>query len=100
MNNLNIQSIKSSLQSLITLLSRYRVIIFVTLITGAFGFMIIRITSMATMEPTTQQKLEANAAVKVVKINEDTVRVIEQLQSRDIVIEALFEPGRYDPFTD
>ena len=100
MNNPSIQSIKAGIQSFINVLIRYRVVLFVTIVTVAIGFMLIRISAMATTEPTQNQKQEASASIKVVKINESTVEVIKQLQSRDIKIEALFEPGRYDPFAN
>lgn len=81
-------------------LIKYRVILFIVVVSSAYGFMILRIAQMSTIEPTQQQKSEALLSVKIVKINEEAITVIKQLEDQNISIETLLDPGRYDPFND
>ena len=62
--------------------------------------MILRIAQMSTMEPIPQQKTEALQSIKIVKIDESAITVIKQLENKNIAIDTLFDPGRYDPFND
>lgn len=100
MKNLQSSQLLASLVTIKDLIVRYRIILFAFIIAIIMGFMILRISQMSTMEPSVQQKNDALQSVKVVKIDESAINVIKQLESKDITIEALFDPGRYDPFQD
>lgn len=100
MKDIHSPSIKDTFTTMKNWLVRYRVTLFIVSGTAVLAFMIFRISQMSTMEPTDAQKTEAKQSVKVVKVNENTVTIIKNLQGNNISIEALFEPGRYDPFND
>ena len=100
MKDLNITSLKNKLTGVKNWVVRYRILLFVIVVSSVLGFMILRIAQMSTQEPTEQQKAEALLTVKVVKIDEKAITVIKQLESKNISIQTLFEPGRYDPFND
>lgn len=98
-NDLNITSVRDYGTTIKDFVVRYRFVLFITIVSLIIGFMFIRIASMSTSEPTEAQITEAEK-VEVVKMSDDSVLVIQQLVDRNISIEALFDPGRYDPFND
>lgn len=100
MKDIHTPSVKDTLITIKNWLVRYRITLFIVSVTAVVAFMIFRISQMSTMEPTESQKAEAKQSVKVVKVNENTITIIKNLQGNNISIEALFEPGRYDPFND
>lgn len=100
MKNLNSQSLKASIVTLKDWIVKYRISIFIFIVATILGFMLLRISNMATLEPTDTQKVEAKASIKIVRVNEDAISVIKNLQDKNISVETLFDPGRYDPFSD
>jgi DNA-binding Xre family transcriptional regulator len=54
---------------------------------------------MANSEPTSNQISEAKL-VQAVKLDENSILIIKQLEDKNINLEALFVPGRYDPFNN
>jgi hypothetical protein len=100
MKDLNVSSITSSIVSVKNWVVQHRIVLFIVIVSSVFGFMILRIAQMSTMEPTSQQKTEALQSIKIVKIDESAITVIKQLEYKNIAIDTLFDPGRYDPFSD
>ena len=100
MKDLQLQSLTKYVTGVKNWIIKYRISLFVTAVAVAFGFMTLRIATMSTAEPTSQQKAEALVSIKVVKIDENAIEVINQLQDKNIPVETLFDPGRYDPFND
>lgn len=98
-NDLKTASLKDYAINTKEFIAKYRHILFALLVASVLGFMFLRIANMSTAEPEDYQINEAKS-IQALKLNEDSIEVIQQLQSRNISIEALFDPGRYDPFND
>ncbi len=79
---------------------RHRVILFIVVSAGVFGFMLHRINVLANIEPSQMQIDEKVQEVKRVKIDEDAIRQIQELEDRNITLEALFDNGRENPFQE
>jgi hypothetical protein len=92
-------SIKDNLIAVKDSIIKYRHILFTVLVSAVLGFMFIRIATMSTSEPEDYQVAEAKI-VKEIKLNEDSIQIIRQLEDKNISIQTLFDPGRYDPFND
>lgn len=93
-------SIKKISQQSLEFLFKYRFIIFFISVSIVIGIMLIQIMNVSTKEPSTQQKEEASKTIKVIEINQSTLNVIRDLQSQNIEVDALFEQGRTDPFSN
>ena len=98
-NDLNISSLKDSINNAKEFIVKYRHVLFIILVASVVGFMFIRIAKMSTAEPKDYQINEVKTVQKL-KLNEDSIEIIQNLQDRNISIQALFDPGRYDPFND
>lgn len=98
-NDLSTLSLKNSLVKFKDFVVRYRFVIFIIIVSLIIGFMFIRIAIMSTAVPNSQQEAEAKN-VQVVEIDNESILIIKQLEDKNISIQALFDPGRYDPFSD
>lgn len=98
-NDISMTSIKDYATKAKDAVIKYRHILFALLVAGVLGFMFLRIANMSTAEPENYQVEEAKT-IQALKLNEDSIDIILSLQDRNISIEALFDPGRYDPFND
>lgn len=91
-------SVKHQLTIILEYVLKYRFIIFFVGVSIIIGFMLIQIMNVVGKEPSAQQKEEASKNIKVIKIDENTLQIIRDLQSQNIQVDALFEQDRYDPF--
>lgn len=79
---------------------RYAVIIFIVIVVGLYGFLILQISSSATEEPSQAQVQEELGAVKRLKIDEASIEKIQQLEDQNVVVQSLFEEARDNPFSE
>lgn len=79
---------------------RYRVVLFVFLVGLIYGFILYRINVYANVEPAKSTLDERLLEVKRVKIDEEAINKIEDLQDRNVNIESLFDNGRANPFQE
>lgn len=100
MKNLDLSSLKNTLNAIKNSIVKYRVSLFVIIVASVFGILIMGISNKAATEPTEQQINEAINSVKVVEVDDEAIRVVQQLQDNNIYITTLFDPGRVDPFSD
>jgi hypothetical protein len=77
---------------------RYVVIIFVICVALVFGFLTLKISSYSNNEPNDTQIEERLSTLQTVKLNDEAVQKIEELQDRNISLESLFNNGRDNPF--
>lgn len=77
---------------------RYAIIIFIICVALVFGFLTIKIANYSNDEPNDAQIEERLSTLKTVKLNDEAVQKIEELQDRNINLESLFNNGRANPF--
>jgi hypothetical protein len=78
--------------------SRYIVIIFVICVALIFGFLTLKIANYSNDEPTDDQIEERLGALQTVRLNDDAVQKIKELQDQNISLDSLFNNGRDNPF--
>lgn len=64
------------------------------------GFLMYTISIKASVSPTDQQIEEAKTEINALTLDEDTIETINTLSDQDVNKEAIFDPGRTDPFND
>lgn len=79
-------------------IARYAVIIFIVIVSLVFAFLVYRIASYSNQEPNDDQIEERLSSFSSVKLDDETVQKIEELQDRNISLESLFNNGRANPF--
>lgn len=101
---LNITLNKTSAQSLMITaskaLKRYGVFMFIIIALFVFGFLVYRIRTLATQEPSESAVTEKAGQNRPISIDKSAVEKIQQLQSSNIEIKALFDQTRDNPFQE
>lgn len=96
--NLDVKNIKALGQRLLNNLKNNAVFIFIILGLGIFGFLVFQIRTLSSQEPDDDLLLEKMGVNKPVRIDEDSVEIIKELQDANVEVKALFEQGRTNPF--
>lgn len=95
---MNKENIIKSLQPVKLFFIRYAVVIFIIMVAGILGFMTLQISLYSNAEPTSDQIDEKKNSLKQVKLNDESVQKIQELEDKNINIESLFNNGRDNPF--
>lgn len=96
--NLSPEAIKTSALQLVKAAQKYVIEIFAVFVLAVYGFMVFQINSYANIAPNEDKVLEEQQVIKRPQIDEDAVSKIEQLQSENIAVQALFKEARQNPF--
>lgn len=81
-------------------IKKHAVVIFIVSLLSIYGFLIFQINSLSNSEPNEEQIAEQLNTIKRPKLNEDTLKKIEQLESENVAVKALFKKARDNPFQD
>jgi len=77
---------------------RYVILIFVICVVAVFSYLTIEISHYANADPTQDQITAKEASFQSVKLNQQAVNKILELQSQNISIQSLFDNSRNNPF--
>lgn len=81
-------------------LARYKLLLFVLFIAGVYGFLVLTISSLSSMEPTPDQISEQSTPIKSAKVDKKIIQQLEQLQDNSVSVKALFDEARDNPFQE
>lgn len=97
---LNIKEIPAKLSPVLHVARRYLSIIFIACFVLAYGFLVLRINTLARGEPADDAVAEKLKTVQRPKLDQDAVDKIEQLQDQNVDAQALFNQARQNPFSE
>lgn len=95
-----LSKLKEYLKTFAGLFNRYSSVIFFVVFAALAGYLVMRIGTLARLEPTQAELDTKLSEIKKTKIDTDAVDKLQELEERDISIEALFDNGRTNPFED
>ena len=96
MNNIK-QQIKGYSPQLVKLLSTHAVFGFILLFSALAGLLILKSGNITNADPSEEQVFDTRSEILSISIDENSLRVVEELTSRNISIESLFVE-RENPF--
>ncbi|MGI9027735.1 MAG: hypothetical protein ACR2FM_02740 [Candidatus Saccharimonadales bacterium] len=98
MKNLNVKQIGRSLQTGLSRSQRYATFIFIITILLIYSFLVFRIGTLSQAEPSEDAIAEKTNTVKRLKIDEDSIKKIIQLEDQNVAVKSLFNEARDNPF--
>ena len=81
-------------------LQRYVLVISFVVVFGLYGFLVMQISTATQQEPSQEDITLQLSTIKRLKIDQESIDKIEQLQDQNIVVQSLFESARQDPFKE
>lgn len=96
--NLDIKQLKNPFTKAVNVFQRYKTFIFVITILCIYTFLVFQIGALTRQEPSEEAILEKANTVKRLKIDEDEIEKIQQLEDQNIGVQTMFESARENPF--
>lgn len=81
-------------------ISRYRVILFVLIVAGIYGYIVFTINNLSHAEPTPDQISSQTSPIRATKIDPKVIQQLKQLQDNSVSVKALFTETRDNPFQE
>jgi hypothetical protein len=99
-SNLDIKQISGVARSLLKKVRQYATFSFIVAVLLIYSFLILRINVLTQSEPSDEVVNEQLNTVKRLKIDQDSINKIEQLEDQNIDVQSLFNKARDNPFQD
>ncbi len=100
MKNLNLKELLAKFLVIGRKLGRYGVFAFIIVVVGVYGFLVFRINTLVTSDPSDDAVNEKLQGLQRTHIDQATVNKIEQLESENVQVRSLFQHARDNPFHD
>ena len=100
MSKLTLSSAIDKLRAIVMRVSPYKVIIFVVLVAGLYGFIIFRINTLDNLQPTADQVSSQNDPIRTAHVDPSVVQQLQSLQDHSVNVQTLFNQARNNPFQD
>lgn len=98
--NLEAREITAKIVPLLKGLTKYLVFIFIMIVVIVYGYLVFHINTLASQEPGDDAVAERLKTVQRPRIDEDTLKKIQQLEDQNIQVQTLFQQARDNPFTE
>jgi hypothetical protein len=77
---------------------RYSLLVFLVIVAALYGFVVFRINTLSTAEPSTDAVDSQVKAAKVPHIDPKIVEQLQSLQDHSVSVQTLFDQARSNPF--
>ena len=95
-----LQTIITKLKSFLRLIQRYSGFTIFLVFAAIYTVLILRINSLSGASPTQNQINQKLGSVAQLTINQQALDKVQQLQSQNIQVQALFNQARNNPFSE
>jgi hypothetical protein len=79
---------------------KYSFIIFIVFVVGIYGFVLYRINSLSSVQPSDDAINSQVQAAQVPKIDQNVVSQLKSLQDNSVNVQSLFDKARTSPFQE
>lgn len=98
--NIDLKALPKQLKRYAKKAERYIIVSFIVLVLGLYIFLVLQISNAAQSEPSQANISEQLGTVKRLKIDQESINKIQQLQDQNVVVQSLFEEARDNPFQE
>ena len=100
MNKLKTAHLPSILSTALQHLNRYKVIVFLVIVAGVYGYILLQINSLSTAQPSVEQVSSQATPIKSAHVDKAVVTQLQRLQDNSVSVQALFDTARNNPFQE
>ncbi len=97
---LDVSSILEQAEIVAQKASRYKVILFLLFVVLIYGFIVYRINSLNSVQPSDNAIAAQNNPIKAAHIDKSVVNQLESLRNNNVNVQTLFEQARNNPFQE
>jgi hypothetical protein len=97
-NDLSLKQLQQSLRRTVKVLSRYSAILFFLLISSVYGFVIFRINTFVSAQPS-QSDIDAQSTTTTIpRVDPKIAEQLQSLEDNSVNVQTLFDQARNNPF--
>lgn len=96
--DINLKGITKRLGGVARFAHKYVVLIFIVVVVGVYMFIVLTIGHLAVAEPTDDDVTTKLKTIKRPVVSQDTLNKIQELQSQNVDVKAIFQQARDNPF--
>lgn len=97
---LDVKDLPAKFAPVLGMIKKYLVFIFIVAFLGIYSFLVFRINTLASTEPSDDAVAEKLKTVQRPRLDQAAVDKIEDLQAQNIQVQTLFEQARQNPFAE
>ena len=98
--NIDLKDFPNKIKPVIAWVKRHRTVIAVILVLLLYTVMVLKINTLSRREPTDDEVTEKLQTIKRPRIDDATIKKIEQLQDNNVDVETQFKDARENPFQE
>ena len=95
---LSIKSLPQLVNDWVSKLKRYSLVAFIVLIAVIYGYVVLRINSLRSIEPSPTAVSSQVKAAQIPRVDPTVVKQLESLKDNSVSVKALFDEARSNPF--
>ena len=97
---LELRELIEKLAARLAVLRRYSFVIFVVFVAALYGFLLLRVSSLGSAQPS-QTAIDSQVqAAAIPHIDQKVVQQLQSLQDNSVTVKALFNQARSNPFQE
>lgn len=100
MTNIKTTHLPPIVSTVLHRLNRYKVIIFLVVVAGVYGYILMQINSLSNAQPSADQIHAQASPIKSAHVDKSVVTQLQQLQDNSVNVQALFDTARSNPFQE
>ena len=81
-------------------LKRYRMIIFILFVVLVYGFVVFRINTLSSVEPSQVDISAQSDPIRTAHVDKSVITQLQSLQDNSVSVKALFDQARSNPFQE
>jgi hypothetical protein len=97
---IDIKSLPTTLRRLLKKLQHYSAFVFIIAVLGVYSFLVFQIGQLSGNEPDDDTVSEQLKTAPRIKIDQDSINKIKQLEDQNIGVQSLFKTARDNPFLE
>jgi hypothetical protein len=86
------------LSGLLKTLRRYAILLFLVFVAGLYGFVVLRVDTLNSAQPSADAVSSQVKAARVPHIDQSVVQQLQSLQDNSVSVQTLFDQARNNPF--
>ena len=93
-------TLTENLRNMLRTIIRYRVLLFVVVVSVVYGYVVYMIGSLGSAQPSPASEDTSATNISVPKIDQSIVTQLQTLRDNNVSVQTLFEQARDNPFNE
>lgn len=98
--NIDLKAIGPQLVNALQKTSQYAALLFFLLVASVYGFVLLRINTLSSLQPTAESIVSQEKTTSIQKVDPKVVKQLETMKDNSVNVQTLFQQARDNPFSE